>query len=173
MTEPWVRSLAVVIVLAAGCGSTVLVPGQDPGPAVHALLTRGDYHAAMRLLPAAMAEYEREARRRGHSVAVISGSLGVHTLYFIAEKGDAHWGSILDDPDISYPYKTGLLFNIIEARLGKGAVYVGDADHYVVPTSGPVDLDEHWKRLRTSPGSEPARSTDAAVSGDGGDDGRE
>jgi hypothetical protein len=120
-----------------------------------------------------MAEYEREARKTGHSVAVMSGSLDFHTLQFTADRGDAHWGSILDDPDIPYRCKTGLLFAIIEARLGKGSVYSEDADHYVVPTSGPVDLDEHWKRLRTSPGSEPAHATDAASRPDGRDEGQE
>ncbi len=164
MMGPSARWLAGVVVFAAGCGSTVLVPERDPGPTVCGLLEKGDYHAAMRLLPATMAEYEREAERTGHSFGVISGSLSLHALEFIAEEGDAHWGSIFDDPDIPHQYKTGLLSTIIEIRLGKGSIYMEDgADHYVVPMSGPVDLDKHWERLGGNPGSEHARATGAVT----------
>jgi hypothetical protein len=149
--EGWLtnRRFAIVsLLLLAGCGSAVLVPERDLGSEVRARLVEGDYRAALRLLPAAMAECEREADRTGHSVAVLSGSLDAFVLQTIAVEGEADWGAILDDPGIPHRYKTGLLFEIIESRLGKGSVYAEGEDRYVVPVESPVDLDEHWEARR-------------------------
>lgn len=137
--------LAASLTLGVGCSTGSHI--YDPHSAVRALLAKGDYHGALILLPEAMAESRREAAATGHSFAVMSGSLDAHTLQSIAARGDIHWGRILDDPDIPHHYKTGLLFEIVETRLGKGSVYAPDNDHFVVPVSGPVDLDELWERL--------------------------
>jgi hypothetical protein len=136
--------------IQASCGAAP--DTRDSHEKVRALLEEGDYHGAMKLLPEAMAESEREAAASGHSVAVMSGSLDAHVLQSIAESGDAHWGRILDDPDIPHHYKTGLLFDIIESRLGKGSVYEGGGGRYVVPASGPVDLDKPLPAFHESPG---------------------
>jgi hypothetical protein len=58
----------------------------------------------------------------------------------IAERGDLHWAKILDDPDIPYVYKTEMIFEILRARLGKGAVYVANKENFIVPGLRPIDL---------------------------------
>ena len=112
-------------------------------------LEKGDYHGAMRLLPAERRAWQKLMAKTGKSYEGAHGYLSGSTLFGAAERGDADWGKILDDPEIPYADKTSLVFQILETRLGKGAVYVGDdRDSFIVPCGGPIDLD----RLERSAG---------------------
>ena len=108
----------------------------------------------MRELPKTMAEWAEYTKRTGRTSEGAAGYLFVTTMFSIAEKGDAHWGKILDDPDIPYEYKTEMIFEILEARLGKGAVYVGNKRNLIVPRSGPIDLEKEMINLPEQNGSE-------------------
>ena len=136
-------ALLTVCVLLAGC-RTVPVDGFQQG---HRHLEKKEFHAAMRSLPEAMAEAERKASRTGHSVNVHSGSIDAHTFEEVAFRGDQDWGRILDDPEIPYEYKTAMVFEILELRLGKGAVYSGNHSNFIVPRFGPIDLDKGMIKL--------------------------
>ena len=136
-------ALLTVCILFAGCRTLPV----DAFHQVHRHLEKKEYHAAMRSLPKAMAEAEREARRTGHSVNVHSGSIDAHTFYEVAFRGDQDWGRILDDPEIPHGYKTAMVFEILELRLGKGAVYSGNHSNFIVPRSGPIDLDKDMIKL--------------------------
>lgn len=101
-----------------------------------------DYVEAMRSLVHEMAEWEAYTQRTGSTAEGAAGFAYSTTLGEVAGVGDAQWGAILDDPDIPYEYKTDLIFEILETRLGKGAVYIGNEDNIIVPRWGPIDLDK-------------------------------
>jgi hypothetical protein len=108
----------------------------------------------MRELPKAMAEWTEYTKRTGRTAEGTAGYLYAVTMFTIAEKGDAHWGKILDDPEIPYVYKTEMVFEILEARLGKGAVYVANRRNLVVPRMGLIDLDKEMIKLPEEGSSE-------------------
>ncbi len=136
-------ALLTVCILLAGCRTHPV----DVFQQVHRHLEKEEYHAAMRSLPRAMAEAESEARRTGHGVNVHSGSIDAHTFYEVAFRGEQDWGKILDDPGIPYAYKTEMIFEILEIKLGKGAVYVGNHRNFIVPRSGPINLRKEMIKL--------------------------
>ncbi len=142
-------SVFVVLILPVGCATVTSVSGvpREPESTVRMLCERGEYHAAMRELPKAMAEWEDYTKRTGRTGEGTAGFLYWTTMFATAQKGDAHWGKILDDPEIPYEYKTELIFEILEARLGKGAVYVGNKSNFIVPRTGPIDLDKEMIKL--------------------------
>jgi hypothetical protein len=117
----------VLVTLLAGCATVpaVSVP-QEPVSSVRELCEKGEYHA---------------------TAEGTAGYLYALTMFTIAEKGDAHWGKILDDPDIPYVYKTEMVFEILEARLGEGAVYVANRRNLIVPRMGVIDLDKEMIKL--------------------------
>jgi hypothetical protein len=140
--------LPVSLIYFADCAasrSNITDVGQPESP-VRELCDKGDYHAAMRELPTAMAQWEQYTKRTGNTCEGTAGFLYVHTMSNTAEKGDLHWAKILDDPDIPYVYKTEMIFEILEARLGKGAVYVANKQNSIVPRLRPIDFDKE-KRI--------------------------
>ena len=124
-----------------------------PTESARDLMLQGKHHEAMRMLPGLMARWEAYTRATGHTQEGTAGFEHHTTLEGIANSGDAAWGAILDDPEIPYAYKVELVFEILEARLGKGAVYVADEHHLVVPRRRPIDLDT--ERMRLVPREEP------------------
>jgi hypothetical protein len=142
-------SIIAVGMACAGCATmhlTTRMPEQPETP-VRALCEAGRYHEAMRTLPAAMRQWEEYTQRTGETAEGAAGFEYSTTLFTIAEKGDADWGRILDDSTIPYTYKVEMLFEILEARLGKGAVYVGNKDNLIVPRNRPADLEHDMIRL--------------------------
>ena len=114
---------------------------KQPETTMRALCEKGDYHTAMRELPKAMEQWTEYTKRTGNTAEGAAGFEYVTTMLAIAEKGDAHWGKILDDPEIPYKYKTEMIFEILETRLGKGAVYVEDKRNFIVPRLGLIDFN--------------------------------
>jgi hypothetical protein len=74
--------------------------------------------------------------------------------------GDSQWGAILDDSEIPHRYKTEMIFEILEARLGKGSVYLGNSENIIVPRERRVDLDREMIRLPERKSSEPPATAD-------------
>ena len=134
----------VSLIYFAGCAASRSEPTsvQPPVSPLRELCDKGDYHAAMRELPKVMAQWNEFTKRTGRTCEGTAGFLYVRTMPKIAEKGDLHWGKILDDPDIPYVYKTEMIFEILEARLGKGAVYLANRQNFIVPRFRPIDLDK-------------------------------
>lgn len=108
---------------------------------------KGNYHAAMRALPRIMTEWAEFTRCTGNTCEGAAGYEYAVVMFTIAEKGDADWGQILDDPKIPYRYKVEMIFEILEARLGKGAIYVGNSRNFIVPRLGCIDLDKEMITL--------------------------
>lgn len=94
-----------------------------------------------------MKQWEDYTDRTGETAEGAAGFEYSTTMATIAEKGDADWGRILDDPAIPYEYKVEMVFEILEARLGKGSVYVGNRDNLIVPRKGRIDLDREMIKL--------------------------
>lgn len=124
----------------------------------------GEYHAAMRALPEVMRQWGEMTKLTGSTYEGAASFEFASTMFSIAECGDAEWGKILDDPAIPYSYKTHMIFEILEARLGKGAVYLGNKDNMIVPCERPAVLpremmklpEEHDGELRTAQPLPPA-----------------
>jgi hypothetical protein len=137
-------------VACVGCAGlspqTTNAPVQPESPVLQ-LCAGGKYHAAMRALPPAMRQWEEYTKRTGETAEGAAGYEYTRTMFTIAGKGDADWGRILDDPAIPYEYKVEMIFEILEARLGKGAVYVGNKDNLIVPRKRPADLEHDMIRL--------------------------
>jgi hypothetical protein len=94
----------------------------------------------MQALPKAMDDWAEYTKKTGRTAEGTAGFIWMMTLSNIAEKGDADWGKILDDPRIPHIYKTEMIFEILEARLGKGAVYLGNKKNIIIPRHGLIDL---------------------------------
>ncbi len=109
---------------------------------LQAALTQGHYHLAMRELPPVMDQWAQYTRRSGETAEGAAGFTYGRTMDAIVAHGDSQWGAILDDPEIPYVYKTEMIFEILEARLGKGAVYMGNDKNLIVPRHGPIDLKD-------------------------------
>ena len=141
--------LAPFYVAVAGCCQTGPVPDtvKEPDSPVRTLCEKGQYHAAMRALPKAMKQWAEYTQCTGETAEGAAGYEYSTTMFAIAEKGEKEWGKILDDPDVPYEYKTEMIFEILEARLGKGAVYVGNKDNFIVPRRRRVDLSREMIRL--------------------------
>ncbi len=93
---------------------------------------RGDYVAALRLLPKAMQEWEAFTAKTGSTCEGAAGYLYSDIMWRITHKGDAQWGEMLDDPSIPYDYKIDLISEICEARLGKASVQMGQNGNVVI-----------------------------------------
>ncbi len=149
MKETLAVSALTALAFLAGCATAP--PSSDslgePASPVRTLCENGKYQEAMRELPEAMAAWEEYTERTGRTAEGAAGFLYASTMWAIATKGDAASGKILDDPEIPYSYKTEMLFEILELRLGKGAVYVGNKSNFIVPRSEPADLDTEMIKL--------------------------
>lgn len=138
---------ALFMIVFAGCATVGSGPeaSDQPESAVQALCDAGRYHEAMRRLPGEMAAWAEYTRRTGSTAEGAAGFLYATTMFRIAGKGDADWGKILDDPGIPYRYKTDLLFEIAEARLGKGAAWSPSHTRVVIiPRENAVNA---WKEV--------------------------
>jgi hypothetical protein len=119
----------------------------EPDGIASGLCENGQYVEAMRWLPKEMAAWKAYTERTGRTAEDAAGFIRSHILGIIVEKGDESWGEILDDPEIPYAYKTAMIFEILETRLGKGSVYMGNQENYIVPRSGPIDLSKEMIKL--------------------------
>lgn len=109
---------------------------KEPKSSVLLLCKEKKYHAAMRELPKVMAAWQEYTKLTGRTSEGAASYLYTTTMFTIASKGDADWGKILDDSEIPYNVKTDMIFEILELRLGKGAIYVGNQDNFIVPVPG-------------------------------------
>jgi hypothetical protein len=146
-----IRLMTMVLAGIAITGCSTLpqranTPSQPETP-ICELCAVGKYHAAMRTLPRAMQQWAEYTKRTGETAEGMAGHQYSTTMMAISERGDADWGKILDDPEIPYEYKAEMVFEILEARLGKGAVYVGNKDNFIVPRHRPADLDKEMIKL--------------------------
>lgn len=138
----------MILAFLSGCAATAEfsnVPGGGKDPLE--LCDKGDYHEAMRELPKAMKGWAEYTKRTGNTCEGAAGYLYATTMSRISSVGDAHWGRILDDPEVPYEYKTDMVFEILEARLGKGAVYVGNKKNFIVPRYDSIDLNKEMIKL--------------------------
>ena len=135
----------ILMTLSAGCTerANLAVLPVEPDSEVRSLCESGRYHEAMRQLPEVMAQWEEYTRRTGQTAEGAAGYIYSTTMFDIAERGDADWGRILDDPNIPYEYKTTMIFEIAEMRLGKGSAWSPyHTDVVIIPRACPVDS---WK----------------------------
>ncbi|MCD6393550.1 MAG: hypothetical protein J7M40_08580 [Planctomycetes bacterium] len=119
----------------------------EPESPLRNLCDAGRYHEAMRAIPDVMDAWARYTAATGRTAEGAAGYVYTTTIFTIAQRGDADWGKILDDPEIPYIYKTDMIFEIVEARLGKGAVYLGNRTNIIIPRFGRIDLDKEMIRL--------------------------
>ena len=119
----------------------------EPESPLRNLCDAGRYHEAMRAIPDVMDAWARYTAATGRTAEGAAGYVYTTTIFTIAQRGDADWGKILDDPEIPYIYKTEMIFEIVEARLGKGAVYLGNRTNIIIPRFGRIDLDKEMIRL--------------------------
>lgn len=111
------------------------------------LLEQGRYHEAMRRLPQSMEDWRVREAEAGHSFEGAAGFEYNSVMFTIAEEGDSDWAAILDDPDIPHAYKTTMIFEILETRLGKGAAYMGNSKNIIIPREAPIDLGTQMIKL--------------------------
>jgi hypothetical protein len=147
MKQTWLILLTVVI---AGCATVppLAKSPQEPVSPVRGLCDRGKYLDAMRALPKAMTEWSKYTEKTARTAEGAAGFEYSTTLSAIANKGDSQWGAILDDPNIPYEYKTAMIFEILETRLGKGSVYVGNKSNLIVPRARRIDLAKEMIELK-------------------------
>ena len=112
-----------------------------------ALAEKGEFYASIRSLPDDIAKWDRCIAVTGRSFEGSRGYLRSHVLDLVSLNGDAEWGKIWDDPKIAYRMKTDILFEILEARLGKGSVFLGNDETIIVPRNRPINLDREMIRL--------------------------
>jgi len=108
---------------------------------------RGEFHAAMQLLPADLRKWDECVANTGSSHEGARSFLKFHVIDLVSTKGDAEWGAILDDANIPYGNKTEMVFEILEARLGKGSVYLANEETIVIPRKHRIDLDKEMIKL--------------------------
>jgi hypothetical protein len=136
---------SALIVLAGGVASQSAGSSRDaiaePETSTRSFLDRGDYHGALKILPKVMEQWAEYTGITGRTAEGAAAFEHAHTFSRIASEGDAYWGTMLDDPEIPYEYKTKMIFSILEERLGKGAVYRAGEDNLIVPRKGRIDLN--------------------------------
>ena len=140
----WAMLLAAAL---TGCASAPRVAegSREPDYSVRALCEAANYHEAMRRLPKAMVAWDEYTRRTGSTSEGAAGYLYSTTLFEIAARGDDAWGAILDDPDIPHDYKVEMIFEIAEARLGKGAAWSPyHTDVVILPRAYPA---QSWSEV--------------------------
>jgi len=143
-----IKTIAVVFCLSvfslnfSGCSkNTVSVQEiREPENMLRQLCTEGKYHSAMKELVKSQAEWQAYTEKTGKTHEGAAGFEYMYTMMHIVSEGDAHWGKILDDPAIPYVYKTEMIFEILEERLGKGAVYMDSERNFIVPRFGLADI---------------------------------
>ncbi|GMU24442.1 MAG: hypothetical protein AMXMBFR13_45160 [Phycisphaerae bacterium] len=116
---------------------------QEPDSQVHELCERGQYRSAARALAQEMQEWAKYTEATGSTSEGAAGYLYATTMFTLASKGDKDWGKILDAPEIPYNLKLDMIFEILEARLGKGAVHLDDEGNLVAPREPAVSDQEH------------------------------
>ncbi len=142
-------SLAMVLAAMTGCTTTrsLSEAPKEPESPVRMLCEKGKYHEAMRELPKAMVAWGEYTETTGRTAEGAAGYLYATTVFAIANKGDADWGKILDDSDIPYNYKTEMICEIAEARLGKGASWSPyHTEVVIIPRSSPA---RSWKEVNS------------------------
>jgi hypothetical protein len=118
---------------------------EEPETIVRVLCEKGEYHKAMQALPKAMEDWAKYTEKTGRTAEGAAGYEYTTTMMAIARKGDADWGKILDDPNIPYRYKAEMIFEIAEARLGKGASWSPyHTEVIIIPRSKPA---KSWKEI--------------------------
>ena len=159
----WAAQCAAILLLG-GCSTMVDPAGAPSWPAssVGALCAAGRFHEAMKVLPTEMAAWAEYTKRTGSTAEGTAGYLYATTMAQIANKGDVDWGRILDDPDIPYDYKTAMIFEVAEARLGKGASWSPERGGVaIIPRSGRADSWEDIYSLLREVLREPGDTADA------------
>jgi hypothetical protein len=126
---------------AAAAGGAV----QPDGARLQGYLDHGQYRLAMRELPVVMKQWAEYTQRTGETAEGSAGYIYGRTMDEIVAHGGSQWGEILDDREIPYVYKTEIIFEILEGRLGKGAVYMGNEKNFIVPRYGRIDLKDMIK----------------------------
>jgi len=101
----------------------------------------------MRLLSDAMNRWDKYVERTGQTHGGAQGFVYHNFMGHLVNEGDAQWGAILEDPDIPYVYKTEMISDILEARLGKGSVYRGNEENLIVPRHRRINLRKERIRL--------------------------
>jgi hypothetical protein len=111
------------------------------------LAENGEFHSALRSLTEDLTKWDRCIATSGNTNEGARSFLRTRVLDLVSRNGDAEWGAILDDAQIPYRVKTDMLFEILEDRLGKGAVYLGNEENIIVPRSRPANLEREMIRL--------------------------
>lgn len=112
---------------------------------IGSLRKAGRYCEAFKLLPEMQSAWDAYTRRTGDTAEGTAGYVSSDTFMQICVHGDAHWGKILDDPDIPYDYKTELISEIANYRLGKGASWSPwHTEVVIIPRSKGADS---WKEI--------------------------
>jgi hypothetical protein len=112
-----------------------------------AFAEKRQFQPAMRALSEDLAKWDRCIASTRNNFEGARELLRARVLDLVSQNGDAQWGAILDDARIPYRIKTDMLFEILEHRLGKGAVYLANEETIIVPRNRPVDLDREMIRL--------------------------
>ena len=112
----------LVIVVTVSClwisDGGVSDGGMRPSEQINHLIESGRYWEAIRLWPAAEAEWAQDAPK-GDAAGWL-----LHYLFInVSGVGDSQWGKILDDPEIDMDTKLFLIKWIVEIRLNV-AVFV-------------------------------------------------
>lgn len=150
--------LIASFLVVTGCATHQPMTGapQQPESQIVELLRAHKYHEAMRALPAEMEAWANYTEQTGRTAEGAAGYLYTTTMFRVAAKGDSDWGAILDDSDIPYRYKTDMLFEIAEARLGRGSAWSSDADFIIIPQTETMNSwDEINRMLREALGEQP------------------
>lgn len=140
----------IVLIFFTGCASSFPAPNSlsEPDSKIISLLETGNYNEAMRQLPAEMKAWAEYTKDTGNSQEGAAGFIYPTTIGRIAATGDSDWGKIIDDPDIPYEYKTELIYEILETRLGKGAAWSPwHTDVVIVPRTNTIDSWEVVNQL--------------------------
>ncbi|MDJ0682067.1 MAG: hypothetical protein QNJ18_19675 [Xenococcaceae cyanobacterium MO_167.B52] len=157
-------ALIILAVLLVSCASLISADDhpKEPDSVIAGLLRAHKYHEAMRELPKEMNAWTVYTEETGRTSEGAAGYIYSTTMFRIASEGDSDWGKILDDSNIPYPYKTRLIFEIVEARLGKGAVWAPwHTPIVIIPQSNAVDSWDEVNQLLNHALSEPGASADA------------
>ncbi len=117
----------------------------DVGTRIRNKLDARNFHGALRLLPREAMLWDRLIEKTGRSYEGAQGFLHGSVMGQTASFGDLHWGMVLDDPDIPHAYKVAMVFEILEARLGRGSVYYGNRDNLIVPVPRRLDFEQDHK----------------------------
>ncbi len=157
-------ALIILAVLLVSCASLISADDhpKEPDSVIAGLLRAHKYHEAMRELPKEMDAWTAYTEKTGHTSEGAAGYIYSTTMFRIASDGDPDWGKILDDTEIPYHYKTKLIFEIVEARLGRGAVWAPrHISVVIIPQNNVVDSWDEVSQLLKHALSEPGAPSEA------------